>query len=474
MTYQVTNEEPKTRTNSSWARSPHSVQKWNNFIQNAKGMAVEDTTPRYDMPSFLNDMNSGTKGGVRKAIQNNVFDVLSRVKERQESMEGFGYSRGRGVQGNPALVFLGGDNLIFPIEVEMAWSLPDDNIVEIFDAKNPPVCVVNSIRQIYGYLAHNKRRYGVLSTYSKTWFMWRPENDPGALLISDVVNVVDTGPTLLRCFAYIMSLARQDFECSFPPPSPPRSLGDYHESSEENEDEYEDTIYQSAKGISRHFGNSGHGSDRANAGNNGIRSKRNQPNTMGKQGALGKTRLHRRELGLEMFDWDSFEVTELIGEGLSGRVFRGTLRGERVAIKLTDLWQYPQLHQALLGEAMVYVRLGNLQGHGIPKLKGVGYTAGGLFALIMELVGEPIDVEKLDDNMREMIVQVLASIHGQGFLHGDVRCDNILVEYGDGGPRITFIDFGLSRKFSSLKESVREMTVLRKTIRYPKKIRRLE
>jgi serine/threonine protein kinase len=210
------------------------------------------------------------------------------------------------------------------------------------------------------------------------------------------------------------------------------------------------------------------------AGKKRLTSKRNRPTAGGKPKAPGNIQSNKRRLRLEMFDWDSFEATELLGEGLSGTVFDGTLRGERVAIKLTDLWQYPELHKMMLGEARVYVKLRKLQGHGIPKLKGVGYTAGGLFALMTEFVGQPIEVGKLDDQMRETIVGVLASIHREGILHGDIKDDNILVEYCHDGPRITFIDFGSSKRFSSRKDSTYEMKALKKMIRFPEKIRRLE
>jgi len=73
-------------------------------------------------------------------------------------------------------------------------------------------------------------------------------------------------------------------------------------------------------------------------------------------------------------------------------------------------------------------------------------------------------VENLNEEKRGMIVGVLASIRGEGYLHGDLRCDNILVQYWHDGPRITFIDFGFSRKFSSRKEPEREMEELRKMV----------
>ena len=191
-------------------------------------------------------------------------------------------------------------------------------------------------------------------------------------------------------------------------------------------------------------GKGGQGSGRGGTGKKGDNSntsKRNQPDTRGKRESPGNEQLNRGELRLENFDWDSFEVGGVLGEGRSGRVFEGTLRGERVVVKLSDLWQHPELHEEILREARTYVELGKLQGHGIPKLKGVSYTAGGLFALMTEFGGSPIKVENLNDEKREMILQVLASIHSEGFLHGDLRSENILIEHWRDGPRITFIDF---------------------------------
>jgi len=107
-----------------------------------------------------------------------------------------------------------------------------------------------------------------------------------------------------------MSLARQnDSDSPFPPPStPPQTLGDNYESAEEKDDGDED---QPPKGFSR---------------------KRNRHNS---REAPGNKQLIRRGLRLEKFDWGSFEVADVLGEGRCGKVFEGTLRGERVVIKLT-------------------------------------------------------------------------------------------------------------------------------------------
>ena len=101
----------------------------------------------------------------------------------------------------------------------------------------------------------------------------------------------------------------------------------------------------------------------------------------------------------------------------------------------------------------------------ILKLKGVGYTGGGLFALVTELGGSPIEVENLNDEMRERIIKLLASIHAQGLLHGDIRRENILIRYCHDGFNIMFIDFGFSRKISNRKESQKEMIALKVILR---------
>jgi hypothetical protein len=157
----------------------------------------------------------------------------------------------------------------------------------MFNAKQPPVSVVHSIRPMFQYTAHNKGRCGVLSTCDKTWFIRRPLNDPGALCMEGVVNQEDTSPTLLRCFTYIIPLARQDFNCPFPPPSPPGPIEDDHESRGENVDECNIPTYQPAKGVSSRSGWVGGGSHPANAGKMGITSKRNQTEASGKRGVPG-------------------------------------------------------------------------------------------------------------------------------------------------------------------------------------------
>ena len=47
-------------------------------------------------------------------------------------------------------------------------------------------------------------------------------------------------------------------------------------------------------------------------------------------------------------------------------------RGERVALKLCDLWQHPEHHEEILTEVRTYLALEELEGHALLKLISAG------------------------------------------------------------------------------------------------------
>ena len=139
-----------------------------------------------------------------------------------------------------------------------------------------------------------------------------------------------------------------------------------------------------------------------------------------------------------------------------------TLRGEKVVVKLCDLWQHPGYHEEMLMEVSTYLALEKLQGHVIPKLKGTGYTAGGLSALKTEFGGSPIEVENLNDEMRKKIIRALERIYMERLLHRDISRENILIEHCCHGFRIMFIYFGLSKKSSDYLQGIQKRAGLAK------------
>ena len=88
------------------------------------------------------------------------------------------------------------------------------------------------ITQTFGYLLANHLRYGVISTYDNTWFLFRPPNNPGELQISSSFQSNSQQPTLFQGFCHLLSLVDKEHMCNSAPPSPPVLLL----SSNEDED----------------------------------------------------------------------------------------------------------------------------------------------------------------------------------------------------------------------------------------------
>ena len=340
------------------------------------------------------------------------------------------------VQGEVVFLLVSGDRLMLAMEVKTKRELPACDIVEMYqenhkdlkEHRTPLVPVIDHIKEIYGYMGHNELQYGALSTYENTWFIRRPPDNPSKLFISEAVTNSAADPTLLQCFAYIMSLARRSPNSPVPPAPPPPPTADCKPPSEQGNDA----------------------------------SKRSQADTEA-AGTLQPEPLPK----LEDFGWDGLKVLDVLGRGRSGTVYRAVLRGEEVAYKLCDLWKHPEYERELLNEGKIYTLLKELQGRSIPKLKGIGYTSGGFMVIATEIVGSPIIVEQLSDQERHKIVAVLSDIHNCGIIHKDIRPQNILIHRHGDGFKVMFIDLAFSREFSKKREPRREMAKLRFLLNLP-------
>ena len=302
------------------------------------------------------------------------------------------------------------DTLLFAIEVKTERTLSVDDLVDAYNgdiahhsedlsAENNNI---NPLHQLFGYLSHNSLKYGVLTTYAKTWFLKR---DCSKLYVSPTFSFNNTDPTVFQSYAYIINLA-----CSnhFDVPAP--------QSPEPETDE--DSSSQSSCGC---------------IGNN----------------ILSKT-----------INLDHFLRRSFLGCGWTGTVFRAELDNEEVAIKIVDLSQHPEYEDEILTEVVTYDTLKELQGNCIPKLKVAGFD-GMLFVIAMELVGSPLEVERTNHEERLTIVDKLSLIHSFGILHGDVRIDNILINYDSYGFKVYFIDFAASKRTSKKSDFAKEMKQLK-------------
>jgi len=171
--------------------------------------------------------------------------------------------------------------------------------------------------------------------------------------------------------------------------------------------------------------------------------------------AIPATHSIEQESTMRRLDGDA----ELIGYGRIGPVYRQTLQGRDVAVKLLiltvkreidDLWMYPHvLREELSNEVDVYRHLRSLQGKTIPVLLWHGTLIEGMAdALATEYCGSQLP-EVLSEEQKVSAMQALDSLHEHGVLHGDVAARNFVWK----DKHIRILDFGFAKLRTSLTEN---------------------
>ena len=151
---------------------------------------------------------------------------------------------------------------------------------------------------------------------------------------------------------------------------------------------------------------------------------------------------------------DRYRVEEHLGAGAMGHVYRAThVRcGRQVAIKVMhdELARVPVIVERFAREALIAAKL---QHRNVVGVLDVGTTAQRAPFIVLEYApGRPLSeyaVEPLPaDTVRHLACEILRGLayaHRAGFVHRDLKPDNILVEQAADGtltPRI--VDFGIA------------------------------
>lgn len=145
---------------------------------------------------------------------------------------------------------------------------------------------------------------------------------------------------------------------------------------------------------------------------------------------------------------NDYALGEVLGEGNFGVVYSGTHNktSEDVAIK----FETQDLPTSLLKhEAKVLLSLKGTRG--IPRLISYGSYQGVKY-MVMNRMTYSIDVSSLSfygksvKDIESELSGVLRTIHSKGFVHRDVKPDNIMF---DSSGNVTLIDFGFATNYSS-------------------------
>jgi serine/threonine protein kinase len=147
-----------------------------------------------------------------------------------------------------------------------------------------------------------------------------------------------------------------------------------------------------------------------------------------------------------------FKIEEKLGSGAFGEIYAGHELGTKtpVAIKLERVdTRYPQLAY----EARIYHSLQDDMDDGIPRMHYFG-TEGLYNVLVLDRLGNNMDQLRAEaplgrlsykqvSGIADKTLELLERFHDAGFVHRDMKPDNILT--GPRGHGVYLIDFGLSK-----------------------------
>ena len=152
-----------------------------------------------------------------------------------------------------------------------------------------------------------------------------------------------------------------------------------------------------------------------------------------------------------------FRVKKAIGEGSFGKIYVAVSEktGEEFAIKL----ERRDLNKNLL-ETEAYIMC-HVKGFGIPMVKSFGYNSK-YNILVMELMGDSLEGRFQSMNKKlsiktacmlgKQMVERIEWVHSKYIMHRDIKPDNFVMGRGKKEPFVFLLDFGLAKKFWSIRK----------------------
>lgn len=153
---------------------------------------------------------------------------------------------------------------------------------------------------------------------------------------------------------------------------------------------------------------------------------------------------------------DRYRLVEAIGDGAMANVYRAqhtTLTDRRYAVKVLrpNMARKPQVAARFRREARI---LSQIEHPNIVSVIDAGTTSHGLLYMVLEyaegktlkgLIKEtgPMGVERAADLTRQ-IASALTRVHSMGYIHRDIKPDNIVITRHEGREIVKILDFGIA------------------------------
>ena len=277
-----------------------------------------------------------------------------------------------------------------------------------------------ALAQLYGYMELNNCRYGVLTTYTYTWFVKR-SGVKGELLICPPISQDSESPTLFECYYFLVCEMEQS--------------GSYYDRSAEISEQCLKVSSASGTPTDSRPGTTTP-SPLSRVTTQHCSSEKLEPS--GHQ----RGDVYRADSAENMGDvytqeycWSSLQLDLCLGSGLHGSAWRGCIDGQHAVIKLYDFQNGQQKYWR--SEMEAYSLLKDLQGVMIPQVTHCGTIDGMAGFIGMTFCGDrctslsPEDISQLSET--------ISKLHAKKIAHGDIRLWNV-TKSDDG--RIWLIDFG--------------------------------
>ncbi|CAG8488057.1 11733_t:CDS:2 [Funneliformis mosseae] len=425
-------KETKSTTKAATRKSPKMpVLAWDDFLNNAfyASTALDTGNRIFSKPNVTGALS----------VEDSVVDMFLKTMEDTNNQRLIllptpeRWSKRyvcRAVKGQPDAIRCGAGNIqllndsdasliLSAVEVkpeQLMKTLVADG-TELFNAYNTALTTENDgttaiVRQLFGYMVVNDLKYGLLTTYIRTWFFYRQDEDPDNPYISPTVHINQSHTSDSASFL--------EYNDEYRPSSSKRSV------------------------LRRTFG----------------RITRSQSKK-------GKNKLNDNEFlnSMKNYKRSQFSFGDVLGNGRSGVIFMTKLHEQVGALKMVDLYKKEYLLQEILNELKMYLGpLKGIQGIYIPKLLKYGVLHEAFVFILTSFAGESFaNNRSITEKEKQLAINGLMEIHAKGVKHGDIRLENIMMKRNEltGHSYVWWIDFAWSKMINNTEDLDAELSELK-------------
>ncbi|KAJ3176483.1 hypothetical protein HDU87_005177 [Geranomyces variabilis] len=412
---------------------------------------------------------------IEKAVEAMALRCMRPIEVLLTSTQLFDSARFVPVVGLPNIVL--GDwsteRLLLTVEVRkknVLFIAPGEHLADVYNSHRSGQMTAAECRKVkccveqaFGYMYHNKLQHGVLTTYEQTWVFSRKRDSPLSLSISSTIDArtAGDGVTWRRAISFIAQLATSVAQMPTPSPAFVRTSPRTSRSASRSSSHAPSPYIRSPLASPTASRPSSPASARPGAGGS------NQPDSGPSVPPSSQRPIRDAQLTddtiteSDILSFDSAPLFQLdvdmtlavpLGTGRTGSTFLGTVGDLPAAIKIVDPVKKGgvALH-ALERECRVYHDLLDLQGTAVARVIGRGVMGGMFPFLATEPIVSPGRIAEWGPSEHLLAQEALSGLHAAGYLHGDVRKQNVLFhdDPAGGQRRALLIDLETARRASS-------------------------